>query len=188
MMFATRHRLARARRRARVATSCDGLRQLGPPRVRLDHPVDRVAHLADELLVPGDQEGQPVRSVLGLDDEIYRSPLERSASVCDHHDLRGPGERGRDTDGSGDLALRLGHVAVPRPHDDVDARDALGSECHRCDGLGTPDGVNLVYSGHRGRREDRGRRIPSWPGGRTGRALSTPATVAGAAHMSTLDG
>ena len=66
-----------------------------------------------------------------------------------------------DADVAGDQSLRLLHVEVARPGDDVDARNGLRAVRERGDRLRTAHRVDLVDAADRARRED----------GRSGRAL-----------------
>ena len=156
-----------------------------PPRCGRPRPLTAVEHIR----VPGHQPGQPVGTVLGLDHQVDGGERGRRVGAGDHHDLGGPGEGRRHPDHARHLALGLGHVGVARAGDDVDrgARWRCRRPWRRWPGprrSGTP------------RRPRRRRRRTAWrrrparrrPAARTARCSPTPATRAGAAHMSTVEG
>ena len=111
-----------------------------------------VDHRVGHRLVPGDQPGQAVGAVLGLQDHVDRDEVGVDRGVGDHHDLRRPGERRRHADPAlaGHLALGHRHVHVARADDHVDRADRLGAVGHRGDGLRAADPVHLVDAGDGG--------------------------------------
>ena len=173
------------------------------PSTRLDRVASRSARRGEAATIlstsastasaacrrPRHQPGQPVGSVLGLHHHVERGPPHGSGVVGHHHDLGGTREGRRDPHDPRHLALGLGHVAVSGSHDDVHGGRRLA--CRRP--WPPPPGR---------RRRGRPRRhpamaaaasvsgatAPSGPGGTHRASSATPATRAGAAHMSTVDG
>ncbi len=89
---------------------------------------------------------------------------------------------------SGDGALGLAHPGVAWAGDHVDRADRLGAMGEREDRLGAAHRVDLVDPTELGGGKTRGLTMPSGPGGEASAIRSTPATLAGIAHIKTLDG
>ena len=89
---------------------------------------------------------------------------------------------------SGDLTLRGGDVGVPRADDDVDGPDGLGAVRERGDRLRAADAVHLVDAGECGSGQRRRGDCAVGTGRDAQRDLGTPATGAGIAVISTVDG
>ena len=62
-------------------------------------------HGVRDRLVPSDQPGQAVRTVLGLDHDVDGGECGRHGGVSHHNDLRGTGESRWHADQSGNFAL-----------------------------------------------------------------------------------
>ena len=142
-------------------------------------------------LVPGDEPGETVGPVLGLDDDVDGGVGGRDRRVGDHDDLRRSGERRGHTDPAlaRHLTLGDGDVDVAGTDDDVDGRDRLGPVGEGGDGLGAADRVDGVGAGDGGGREhDVGRPDRRGRAGRRRATWATPATRAGITVMSTVDG
>ena len=117
-------------------------------------PGDLGLHRRGGGLVPGDQPGQPVGAVLGLQDHVGRRERGVRAGVGHHHDLRGARERGGDAHHAGHLPLGQRHVDVARSHDHVHGTDRLGAVGQGGDSLGPAHRMDLVHT-HRSRRGQR---------------------------------
>ena len=139
------------------AAPLEGGEDLGPPGRGVGDPGHLVADGVRGRLGPGDQVGQPVGAVLGLDHQVDGGVGDRRRGVGHHHDLGRPGEGGRHADQpvAGDQSFGDGHVAVAGTDDDIDRRDALGPVGQGGDGLGPADAVHLVDAGDGGRGQDR---------------------------------
>jgi hypothetical protein len=140
----------------RVATLGQrGLEVLAPGRGRhqLGHGV---GHRVGHALVPGDQPGQPVGTVLGLEDHVDRRVLGRDGAVGHDHDLRRAGERRGHADQPlpRHLALGLGHPGRAGADDHVHRADRLGAVGEGADGRRPADPIDLVDPRQGGRGED----------------------------------
>ena len=109
-----RHRRRRGLRSANVASMSS--RRGARGHLCLDLGGDGVGR----RLGPGDQPRQTTGAVLRLQDDVDGGELGIGRVVGDDHDLRRAGERGRNADDAGDLALGQRHVHVARADDDVD--------------------------------------------------------------------
>ena len=113
-------------------------------------------------------------------------PLRIGAGVGDDEDLRGAGDH-VDADGPEHLALRLGDEGAAGTDDLVDARNGLRAVGERRHRLGTADAQHAMHAGEmRGREHER--IDPSSGVGAVMTISPTPATDAGIAVISTLDG
>jgi hypothetical protein len=128
----------------RVAALVQGRLDLGATRRCLDDPGDLGGDELGVRLVPRDQPGQAVRTVLGLEDDVDGGELGADRAVGHDHDLGRTGEARRHADDAGHLALGERHVGVARADDHVDGADGLGAVGERGDRLRTADGVHLV--------------------------------------------
>ena len=146
--------------------------------------LDRVE---DVLLDRGDDQ-RAVRPVLGLGAEVECDPLRVGVVAGDHHQLRRPGER---VDPDHARRPRASPPAPRRCRGRRSRRPARSSRCRRR--ARRSPGRRRSRRSRRPRRARRrrgrsGASSPSGPGGEASAIRSTPATRAGIAHISTLDG
>ena len=140
------------------------------------------------MLLDGDDDQRAVGAVLGLGAEVERRPLGVGVVAGDQHQLRGSGEESIPT--SPETARFASRTqALPGPAIDVDRDDRLGPVGEGEDRLGAAHRVDLLDPAERGGGEHQpGAGCPSGPGGEARAMRSTPATRAGIAHISTLEG
>ena len=141
-------------------------------------------------LRPGDQVGQAVGAVLGLDDQVDGGVGDRRRVVGDHDHLGGPGERRGHAHRplAGHQPLGDGHVAVAGPDDHVDGRDASRSRRPgRAMAWAPPIRYTSSTPAIAAAASTDGADRPSGPGGEHRASSATPATRAGTAVMSTVD-
>ena len=134
-----------------------------------------------------DQVARRERIVLRLRHQIDGDQRRVGGLVRHHAHLRRPGDH-VDAHVAGDDLLRRRHVRVARAGDLGDGRNGLRSVRERADSLRAAHRIDLVDAGDLAGGEMAASSVPSLVGGVTHTILSTPATLAGSAFMSTVDG
>ena len=140
-----------------------------------------------QLGVGGDEVRRGARVVLGLRHEVDGDERGHGGLVGEDENLAGAGEH-VDAHVAHDELLGRGHVGVAGADDLVDARDGVGAVRERGDRLRAADLVDLVDAGLGGCRERVRVHGAVGRGRHDHRDLVDPATIAGIAFMSTLDG
>ena len=101
----------------------------------------------------GDEDGDRVRTVLGLGQQVERHELGIGIGVGHHQGLARSGRK-VDGDIGGDGPLRGRDPCVAGADDSVDARNRCGPVGQRRDGLGAPDAQHPVDPDSSRGRED----------------------------------
>ena len=126
--------------------------------------------------------------MLGLQNHIDGGEISWIGAVGDHDHLGWPGKGRRDADRAGDLLLGERDIDVARTDDDIDGPNRLGAMRDGADRLRPADRHDLVGACDLRRASTMSGTLPSGPGGTHTTICSTPATRAGTAVMSTVEG
>lgn len=163
-----------------------GTRDLGT-RGLCHQDVDTRLNLTRKLLVAGHQIAGRQRIMLGLGHQVGRDHHGLGRGVGQHADLGGTGDH-IDTHITRDNLLGSGDKGVTRAGNLVDTRNGLGTVRQRGHGLGAAHHIDFVHAAELGRRERIGANQTIFCGGVTMTTRSTPATLAGMAFISTVEG
>ena len=198
----TRARGARARRGSRPpwparrrGPARPGRRRRGSPGSRRRGRVGRRRRRARRSTasrtagVPRHEERRAAGPVLGLRREVERDRSRSAVCVGDHHQLRRAGRASMPTTPAPATLRLAAHVGVAGPDDHVDRRDRLGAVGHgaRSPARRRPGTPRRRRRGTR-RRASPAATGPSASGGTHSTRSGTPATAAGIAVISTVDG
>ena len=159
-------------------------------RQRRQQPLDRGADAIEIAGIGTEQDALRERVVLGLAEQVHRDPVGRRRAVGEDEDLARAGDH-VDADRAEDAPLGARDVGVAGAGDLVDGGNRLRAVGERADRLRAAD---REQRGRRRRaRRRRGRAGCARPPGRCAHGATmtispTPATFAGIAFMSTLDG
>ena len=125
--------------------------------------------------------------MLGLGDQVGGGIFGPRRAVHDHHHFAGAGD-GIDVDLAVDVSLGQGDEEVAGPDDLVHARNALDAVGQGGDGLGAAEAIDLGDLQLAAGGQQVGLKAPKGVGGATTASWATPATWAGTAVISTVDG
>ena len=148
-----RHGLLRRVGNDHHAARAEGRFNLGTTRGVGDEPLDRCRDLVGKCVVPGDEPGEAVGTVLGLQNHIDGGEISWIGAVGDHDHLGWPGKGRRDADRAGDLLLGERDIDVARTDDDIDGPNRLGAMRDGADRLRPADRHDLVGACDLRRRE-----------------------------------